>query len=502
MSAQQFEDLPQIQYVDEGRYSGWASDFHGYTYLDKHYAPGFSVVDDVYPDNLGDGTMSMQPMQRFMFDASPLSSGLLHANIPLQSQYQKHYASLWPSTELHRNTSPDRTSISGTSSYASQNEVPSPHAYNPICYGSLTDFFQPQLPYHTIEQFGDVSCMSGTSGASISLKDIEYCYQEPESTVEDTKTVNMKQESIVEPEQVSRKTESPHNTEREYTDSGIGNSVRDAESVQPVDFKEESSSDSEYSPSGRGNKRRRSAPHSSRVSKRRIGARKHSTVSSSSSNKPSRRPRRATKAAIETEYQDDRRCFPCPLAAYNCKSDFSSKNEWKRHVSTQHIKLGYWRCDLCAPTTDASDASTPIYNDFNRKDLFTQHLRRMHAAQGSGARHMKEHPVNEDNIQEHQTRCYLQLRRAPQQSICPFSGCDRNFLGPKSWDERMEHVGRHLEKDRKRGEDMLNVANWKKDIALEQYLINEDVIVWEEGMWSIGDGKARRVAGDSSSDEE
>ncbi|KAF9699495.1 hypothetical protein EKO04_002316 [Ascochyta lentis] len=501
MPTQQFEDLPQIQYMDEARYSGWASDFHGYSFPDKHYAPGFSVVDDVYPNNFGDG-MSMQPMQRFMFDVSPLSSGLLHANIPLQSQHQKHYASQWPSTECHRNASPDRTSNSGTSSYTSQNEVPSPHAYNAVGYGSPTDFFQPQPQYHTIEQFSDVSYMSGTSGASISLKDIEYCYQEPDSTVKDAEIVNTKQETIVEPEQVPIKTESPHITDRDYTDSGIGNSVRDAESVQPVDFKEESSSDSDYSPSNRGNKRRRSAPHISRASRRRSGARKNSAASSSGSNKPSRRPRGATKAAAETQYQDDRRHFPCPLAAYNCTSTFSSKNEWKRHVSTQHIKLGYWRCDLCVPTTDPNNASMLYYNEFNRKDLFTQHLRRMHAAHGSGARHMKEHPVNEDNIQEHQTRCYLELRGAPQQSICPFLGCDRAFIGPTSWDERMEHVGRHLEKDRKSGADMLNVASWKKDIALEQYLVKEDLVVWEGGMWKTGDGKARRNAGDSSSDEE
>lgn len=499
MPAQQFEDLPQIQYRDETRSSGWASGFHDYSFLEKQSTTSFNIVDDMYLNNFDDSMMSMQPMQRFMFDTSPLSSGLLHANMPLQSW---HYTSQWPSGEYYRNVSPDRTSISGTSSYASQNEVPSPHVYNTTSYGSPTDFCQPSLPYHTTEQFSGVSYISGTSDTSISLKDIEYAHQEPEPTVEDTEIADIKQESIIVSDPVSTKTESTPNTYREYADSGIGNSVRDAESVQPVDFKDVSEVDSDYSPTYRVGKRRRSAPYTARASRRRSSARKDPVASSPISNKPSRRSRGTAKATIGSQYQDDRRPFPCPLAAYNCTSTFSSKNEWKRHVSTQHIKLGYWRCDLCAPTTDPNDASVLYHNDFNRKDLFTQHLRRMHTENGSGARHMEEHPVNEDNIQEHQARCYLQLRCAPQQSICPFSGCDREFVGPMSWEERTEHVGRHLEKDRKNGTDRLDVASWKVDTALEHYLMNEGLIVWEGGMWQIGDGKARRPTEDYSSDED
>lgn len=489
--------------MDEARFSGWSSDYYGYPLNDKHGVADFGVIDDnVYFDDIDNGMMSMQPMQRFMFDASPLSHGLLHANIPLQDQHQKHYASQWSSSECYRHTSPDRTSTSGTSSYASQNEVPSPLGYNTVSYSSPTEFLPSSLPYHATEQFGDVPYMPGTSGASISLKDIEYAHQEPEPKVEEVEFTDVKQEAINEPERVTVKTRTTPDTYREYADSGIGNSVRDAESVQPVDFKDESTSDSDYTPTHRGSKRRKSAPYTARAPRRCSGARKDSMTSSTSLNKPSRRPRGASKTSTQPQYQGGARSFPCPLASYNCTSTFSSKNEWKRHVSTQHIKLGFWRCDLCTPTTDPNDSSVLYHNDFNRKDLFTQHLRRMHAAHGSGARHMKEHPVNEDNIQEHQSRCYLQLRCAPQQSVCPFSGCDREFMGPSSWEERMEHVGRHLEKDRKNGVEMLDISSWKVDTALEQYLMNEDLIVWEGGEWSIGDGKSRRVGSESSEDDD
>jgi hypothetical protein len=497
MPSQQFGDLPQIQYMEGVHCPSWSTDYHGCHSMHKQQATSFGVVDDnMYLDHLDDNMMSMQPMQRFMFDPSPQTHGMLHANIPLHGQHPNHFAQQWLSSDVNRYTSPDRTSASGTSSYASQHDVPSPHVHHTVSYGSPTDFIHSSQPYHTFEQFSEVSYRSGSS---INPKEVEYTHQEPEPTIEET-DVDIEQDVHLEPERVSIKNKATADgSYREYTDSGIGNSVRDAESVQPVEFKEESDADSDYKPNQRGNKRRKSAQTTTRAPRRRSGAgRKDSAVSVSTQCKPGRRPRAASKVKVEA-CQDDRRSFPCPLAAYNCSSTFSSKNEWKRHVSTQHIKLGFWRCDLCAPTTDPNDASALYYNDFNRKDLFTQHLRRMHAAQGSGARHMKEHPVNEDNIQEHQTRCHLQLRLAPQQSICPIVGCDREFLGPASWDERMEHIGRHMEKA-KNGADVFDVASWKLDTALEQYLMNEDLIVWEHGTWKIGDGKSRKVESDSSDD--
>ncbi|KAF2998301.1 hypothetical protein E8E13_007440 [Curvularia kusanoi] len=191
-----------------------------------------------------------------------------------------------------------------------------------------------------------------------------------------------------------------------------------------------------------------------------------------------------------TEKTIGRHGFPCPLAAYNCGSNFASKNEWKRHVSTQHIKLGFWRCDLCPPTTDPNEPSVLYYNDFNRKDLFTQHLRRMHAAHGTGARHLKEFPVNDDNMSEHQARCFQHIRKAPQQSICPMEGCDCTFEGPRSWEERMDHVGRHLEKSPNK--ETQDVSQWSTDTALEAYLLEEGIIVREKDNWKIGDGEPLR----------
>ena len=41
------------------------------------------------------------------------------------------------------------------------------------------------------------------------------------------------------------------------------------------------------------------------------------------------------------------RHLPCTLAIYGCPATFSSKNEWKRHINTQHMHLQKPRCICC-----------------------------------------------------------------------------------------------------------------------------------------------------------
>ncbi|RDI84458.1 hypothetical protein Vi05172_g5725 [Venturia inaequalis] len=204
------------------------------------------------------------------------------------------------------------------------------------------------------------------------------------------------------------------------------------------------------------------------------------------------------------------RPFPCCFAQYNCGSAFTSKNEWKRHISTKHIQLGFWRCDMCPPSPGIDH---PIYNDFNRKDLFTQHLRRMHAI--NTPQNTQEQPkaiapsappgggppvappntnppgLTDEQIMEIQKRCYRQLRGPPEVSSCVF--CTRTFSGPNSWEERLEHVGGHLERDRKNGTACLDINNWRADPPLRDYLLVEGLVEMDQrGAYRIGDGKPRR----------
>ncbi|KAF2831650.1 hypothetical protein CC86DRAFT_141899 [Ophiobolus disseminans] len=496
MSSHQFVDLPQIN-MEEPRYTGWGSE-HYYMPSYKQQDVHFHSDDAMYFDELDHGTVSMPPMERFMHDQYPITHGVLHATFPVERRPYEQ----WPSADCYRNVSPDRTSASGSSN-VTQNELRSPHIFRAMPYGSPTDAHsQSSLPYPTTEHFKACGYLPSPPhiGGSVNLRQLEYEHHELESepTMEDIETVDLKEEAVCNREHTPVKIETATSESfREYADSGIGNSPRDAEEVTLIeDAPEDPASDSDYSPtSSRSGKRRRSSASigsPNRISKRRTSVAKSSTTKA---HKKARRTSNAARKHVETD--DDRRPFPCPLAAYGCISTFSSKNEWKRHVNTQHIKVGFWRCDLCPPTTDPHDDQTFYYNDFNRKDLFTQHLRRMHAApkDNSPSRSPKEFSVNEDNLPGHQTRCLQSLRTPPQQSICLF--CDRTFEGPLSWEERMEHVGRHLEKDRKGSVDMLDIKAWNRDKDLERYLLNEGLVVEEQGVWKIGDGKPRRSADDS-----
>lgn len=167
------------------------------------------------------------------------------------------------------------------------------------------------------------------------------------------------------------------------------------------------------------------------------------------------------------------RPFTCIFAFAGCSSTFPSKNEWKRHCASQHIMLQYWVCqqDACAqvsnkpsapkkspnggrrrnnclPQPVAYPSSLPNGAIFNRKDLYTQHLRRMHVPAHlkekvkSGAR-VSEWDEKQHQCQEEAMKIRCQL---PTHLRCPAPNCSAKFDGTNAWDERMEHVAKHLEK--------------------------------------------------------
>lgn len=230
--------------------------------------------------------------------------------------------------------------------------------------------------------------------------------------------------------------------------------------------------------------------------------------------------------------------FLCPLAPYSCRSKFSTKNEWKRHMTAQHIRPFFWRCELCEvnnkalPGTVASsststpqslstiavqDASNVVHNDFNRKDLFTQHLRRMHNVdpdhwdqdryrkrRRSSAAAASSPLVSSDNhrrypppvdaadvpLEDLQKRCIVYVRSPPTSSACIY--CADTFEGPGSWEKRMDHIGEHIERgifdEGQRGD---NVAEWREDVQFREWLEREELIIWNDnkGLWEVGEGK-------------
>jgi hypothetical protein len=67
----------------------------------------------------------------------------------------------------------------------------------------------------------------------------------------------------------------------------------------------------------------------------------------------------------------------------------------------------------------------------------------------------------------------------------------------------MEHIGRHLEKDRKEGLKLGDVGKWAVDKDLEKWLLDEGIIdVGKDGQWRIGNGRPVRYTHDNDEREE
>lgn len=174
--------------------------------------------------------------------------------------------------------------------------------------------------------------------------------------------------------------------------------------------------------------------------------------------------------------------FPCTFAPFGCTQTFTAKNEWKRHVATIHLQLGVYICDLgyCGhPPSGSTPASPPAIRythpspkTYNRKDLFTQHLRRMHASPQTKTKLSPDEESAVDAFTRSTSeRCFVQQRPAPSYSQCPY--CPVDFAGPEIWDDRMEHVARHVEA----GTKVL-----REDEGLREWAVREGVVIEKQRM--------------------
>ncbi|KAF1817610.1 hypothetical protein P152DRAFT_470011 [Eremomyces bilateralis CBS 781.70] len=419
----------------------------------------------------------------------------------------EHLPDMYP-----RHPSPGGSHSSRSSGYHSDEIYGPQSGYGPTppySMGSPNDFSQQSLPYPELG-----------GGSSVALRDVQQFQDEqPEQIVptmeRDDLRIVYENHSYEADEEFAR---------TQYEQQWVtpdDDSCRDAdgESVHPCST--DDASDSEYSPQvttspkvRRHIPRRISHPNATspnRTTPRRTsgsGTRSHGRNSSTSSSggvvNGKIKKRAHTRSSSNAGHQ---RSFPCLLHSYKCDSTFATKNEWKRHINTQHLRLGFWRCDHCS-TSPNEDGSMISYNDFNRKDLFTQHLRRMHFPEAQQSPNKKGSTPKSENsengvavadeaeaqIAKSQVRCYIEQRLPPSQSRCVFSFCKKTFEGAKNWDERLEHVGRHLEgmskgkegneKDGMRPEEM-----WVEDQELRRWLEDEGLIEGDgKGGWRVGDG--------------
>ena len=249
-------------------------------------------------------------------------------------------------------------------------------------------------------------------------------------------------------------------SEDEYEDPSASEHEYDAQ---------DNESDTDYHPTRRGSTTRTSRrnmprrntfsnlPHRSRVTKSPIQRRKSSTSASN-----------FVTAQVSKEHR-----HPCVFAFAGCTSLWKSKNEWKRHAMTQHLVLESYCCRLCRRDDNCSSTGSgpakpskgkmgkttawmmvdgQMGQVFNRKDLFTQHVKRMHEATftkkcgGKSGNQARDKKAFEDWIKTQQEEARFDTGRvALDDSYCPKGGCGMRFGGKKGWDDRLEHIWKHLD---------------------------------------------------------
>ncbi|KAI1081187.1 hypothetical protein F5B20DRAFT_76400 [Whalleya microplaca] len=219
------------------------------------------------------------------------------------------------------------------------------------------------------------------------------------------------------------------------------------------------------------------------------------------------------------------RPFICVFEFAGCTSTFASKNEWKRHCSSQHLILNYWVCqqDQCSKVSNDPNKSTasrqnsadcsrhqitcttnlPEGTIFNRKDLYTQHLRRMHipAHLKRQVKLKKTVPDWEPLEREHQEKAKRSRCALPTHMRCPAIGCTTRFDGQSAWDDRMEHVAKHLEKAVSGAEPQIKFGG-ENDQTLTDWATRADIAIigrGEKGQWELRnplkpDGSSRTAA--------
>ncbi|KAG0645061.1 hypothetical protein D0Z07_9273 [Hyphodiscus hymeniophilus] len=294
--------------------------------------------------------------------------------------------------------------------------------------------------------------------------------------------MDMKNEYTIEVDHRIMKIEATHHHQTSYrhsSDEGLGASIKDANSPQEtgtghVDIDAttdldadadaegdedviiaEPASDTEYSPKSTRTRKRRASKVSSPAAKRSRVL--NGRVTKPAQNKDSLVCKQCNHAPFKDAATLQRhvnsthtRAFICVFGFAGCSSTFASKNEWKRHVSSQHLSLSSWVCELgtCGKVQNQPKRDGGGFvkgSEFNRKDLFTQHLRRMHAP-FAVKRQNKKNQEWEERLKELQVSCLRVKRQPPLRLACPLNDCGTVFEGATCWDDRMEHVGKHLEK--------------------------------------------------------
>ena len=90
-------------------------------------------------------------------------------------------------------------------------------------------------------------------------------------------------------------------------------------------------------------------------------------------------------------------------------------------------------------------------------------------------------------------RCFVTIRALPTRCRCPLCDVHPEFRGDGAWDERMEHLAGHFERNKRASVKPLPADCWREDRELSEWLLQEGLVERAPaGKWRIGDGKPKR----------
>lgn len=166
----------------------------------------------------------------------------------------------------------------------------------------------------------------------------------------------------------------------------------------------------------------------------------------------------------------------CIFHAEGCHEQFGCKNEWVRHVRVQHIRLETWRCEIdqCGGRGSREDAlprGAKRNNDYGRKDLFLEHVRRIHKKLYHSC---PEGEQRKEFLSKLQAKSRMDLRRPPSDLACPC--CPSPFLG--NFDAWLEHAAKGMED---------KPELWRNfcERRLQAWMITEELLENKSGKWRL-----------------
>ncbi|KAF7542948.1 hypothetical protein G7Z17_g11149 [Cylindrodendrum hubeiense] len=133
---------------------------------------------------------------------------------------------------------------------------------------------------------------------------------------------------------------------------------------------------------------------------------------------------------------------PYGCTFYHCSKAFGSKNDWKRHESSQHWQLESWKCE-----DKKMNQTQPCDKVCHRRESFKNHLN-------------KEHMMTDGKaIEEKLERCRIG-RHCDDRFWCGFCSKIIEITGEvvNAWTKRCDHIDDHF--SGRDGKRKMNISEW------------------------------------------